>query len=128
MAVMTPGPMVCLMPQKTDRPPHPPSKPHRGVRGIDAVIEPSPADPEEVSPITNRADGYYWLAPDGRQEFGPFESYELARADRDGFDDAAWSPGETLREAEDEIGMGAWIDPETGEPAQGQSPPHLEQD
>ena len=126
--MITSGPMVRLMPQKTARPKPPLGKPHRGLRGIDAVIEPSPADPERVSPIASRADGYYWLAPDGRQEFGPFESYEQARADRDGFDDAAWSPGETLREAEDEIGMGAWIDPETGEPAQGQSPPHLEQD
>ena len=120
--------MVRLMPQKTARPKFPPGKPHRGLRRTDSVIEPSPVDPEQVSPIASRADGYYWMAPDGRQEFGPFESYELARADRDGFDDAAWSPGETLREAEDEIGMGAWIDPETGEPAQGQSPPHLEQD
>lgn len=120
--------MVLPMPQKTVRPKLPPDPPHQGLRGIDSVIEPSPADPELVSPIASRADGYYWLSPDGRQEFGPFESFELARADRDGFDDAAWSPGETLREAEDEIGMGAWIDPETGEPAQGQSPPHLEQD
>jgi hypothetical protein len=37
-------------------------------------------------------------------------------------------PGETLREAEDEVGINQWIDPETGEPAEGQSPPHLEQE
>lgn len=35
-------------------------------------------------------------------------------------------PGETLLEAEDEIGINGWIDPDTGEPAEGQSPPHFE--
>lgn len=32
---------------------------------------------------------------------------------------------ETLPELEREIGMADWIDPLTGEPAEGQSPPHL---
>jgi hypothetical protein len=36
------------------------------------------------------------------------------------------APGENLQEAESEIGINDWMDPETGEPAQGQSPPHLE--
>lgn len=31
--------------------------------------------------------------------------------------------GETLEEAESEIGINAWLDNETGEPAEGQSPP-----
>jgi hypothetical protein len=35
-------------------------------------------------------------------------------------------PEETLAEAEDEIGQNAWIDPETGELAEGGAPPHLE--
>lgn len=33
---------------------------------------------------------------------------------------------ETLPEMEREIGMADWIDPETGEPAEGLSPPHLD--
>jgi hypothetical protein len=37
-------------------------------------------------------------------------------------------PGETLDEAESEIGINDWIDPDTGEPAEGQSPPHIEED
>jgi hypothetical protein len=37
-------------------------------------------------------------------------------------------PEETLSEAESELGMNDWIDPETGEPAEGQSPPHLEEE
>lgn len=42
--------------------------------------------------------------------------------------DEAFSEGETLLEAERDIGINEWIDPETGEPAEGQSPPHLEQE
>lgn len=35
---------------------------------------------------------------------------------------------ETLPELEREIGMADWIDPLTGEPAEGQSPPHLDEE
>jgi hypothetical protein len=35
---------------------------------------------------------------------------------------------ETLPEMEREIGMADWIDLETGEPAEGLSPPHLDAD
>jgi hypothetical protein len=38
----------------------------------------------------------------------------------------AIAPDESLEEAESEIGINEWIDPETGEPAEGQSPPHLQ--
>ena len=38
----------------------------------------------------------------------------------------AIAPAESLEEAESELGMNDWIDPETGEPAEGQSPPHLQ--
>jgi hypothetical protein len=37
-------------------------------------------------------------------------------------------PGESLAEAESELGINDWIDPETGEPPEGQSPPRLEED
>ena len=35
---------------------------------------------------------------------------------------------ETLREVEDEIGINEWLDADTGEPAEGQSPPHIERE
>jgi hypothetical protein len=38
----------------------------------------------------------------------------------------AIAPEESLEEAESEIGVNDWIDPETGELAEGQSPPHLQ--
>jgi hypothetical protein len=52
----------------------------------------------------------------------------MAKADRDTLSDEAPLPGETLQEAEDEIGIADWIDPETGEPAEGQSPPRLDEE
>lgn len=82
---------------------------------------------DSLERIVARPDGYHWLAADGRQEFGPFETIDDALADMELADDAgAEAPGVTLHEAEDEIGIADWIDPETGEPAEGHSPPHLQ--
>ena len=93
-------------------------------RAFDPAAEPD----DTTEDILVRPDGYYWRAPDGRQEFGPFESVAMAKADRDTLSDEAPLPGETLQEAEDEIGIADWIDPETGEPAEGQSPPRLDEE
>ena len=43
-------------------------------------------------------------------------------------DDLEWldDPVDTLPDLEREIGIADWLDPQTGEPAEGQSPPHLE--
>lgn len=78
--------------------------------------------------ITARPDGYYWRAPDGKQEFGPFASWELAMADMQSSDEEAPEPGESLQEAESELGIADWIDRETGEPAEGQSLPRLDEE
>ena len=86
------------------------------------------AEDLESGQIMARPDGYYWQFPDGRQEFGPFESRELALADMEFADEEAQVPGETLQEAEDEIGITNWIDPETGQPAEGQSTPRFEEE
>ena len=76
--------------------------------------------------IMARPDGYYWRTADGKQEFGPFESWELAWADMEAANEEAPEPGESLQEAESEIGIADWIDPETGDPAEGLSPPHFD--
>ena len=78
--------------------------------------------------IVVRPDGYHWLTPDGKQEFGPFETVELAREDMDAADERALAPAITLSEAEREIGIAEWLDPETGEPAEGPSPPCPEEE
>jgi len=96
----------------------------RRIRNLAAVPEDS-AGPGVLA----RPDGFYWLAPDGHQEFGPFATVELAQMNRDAADtDHAPAPGESLEEAESEIGIAGWIDPETGELAEGQSPPRLDED
>lgn len=76
--------------------------------------------------IVMRPDGYHWVTVDGRQSFGPFDTLEEARADRDMAGEESPEPGETLQEAESELGIAEWIDPETGDPAEGQSRPHLD--
>lgn len=96
--------------------------------GAAAVIDETKASLEGVSPIVEHPDGFYWVAPDGRQEFGPFASAAEARADRDFANEESPVPGTSLREAEDEIGISDWIDPDTGELAEGRSVPHLSSD
>ncbi len=81
---------------------------------------------EEPGRIVARPDGYHWLAQDGKQEFGPFETLELAQQDMDAANGVELEPTLSLHEAEREIGIGEWLDPETGEPAEGPSPPHPE--
>lgn len=98
-------------------------------RGAARVIAESPAAgaAADADTLVQHPDGWYWSAPDGRQQFGPFETSTLARADRDRYSEEAPDEGETLREAESEVGIADWIDAETGQPAEGQSPPHLEE-
>jgi hypothetical protein len=80
----------------------------------------------ELGELVHRPDGYYWLAADGSEELGPYTTMEEALAEVGGADaDDDAEPGESLEEAEDEIGIADWIDPDTGEPAEGLSTPRL---
>jgi len=80
--------------------------------------EPLPPDEPtltELSALVQHPDGWYWLADGGRHQFGPFETAEQARADLlAAADDEDLEPGESLQEAEDELGLATWIDPDTG--------------
>jgi hypothetical protein len=58
--------------------------------------------------------------PDAKNVFDELSFEDIKRVD-DGESDSL----ETIQELEREIGIADWIDPETGEPAEGQSPPHL---
>jgi hypothetical protein len=108
-------------------PPHP-SRRLLKPRGAARVIPEAPvAAPSDDDGIVAHPDGYYWLGPDLDAEFGPFDSRSAALADRDRYSEEAPSEGETVQEAEREIGVNDWIDAETGGPAEGQSPPHLEE-
>jgi hypothetical protein len=73
---------------------------------------------EESSRVVARPDGYYWIADDGRQEFGPFvTAVQALSALREGIETTS-EPGETVAEAVAEIGVAEWVDPDTGEPAE----------
>lgn len=49
---------------------------------------------------------------DGHQDFGPFETYEQALAERSADSEESLAPTSTLHESEETIGMANWIDPE----------------
>lgn len=68
--------------------------------------------------IVERPDGFYWHAEDRSTEYGPFPTLLEAVADMQSSADSSYEPGETLAEAEDEIGISDWIDPDTGQPAE----------
>ena len=107
-------------------------------RGPHAPLAPPPDDdspPVEdiptvlaavADPITHHPDGYYWTTQDGKQQFGPFASHAEAFADMHNGDPDDVEPGETLQEAEAELGLSEWIDPDTGELAEGMGHPRLE--
>jgi hypothetical protein len=67
--------------------------------------------------IVEHPDGWYWLAPDGRQQFGPFESFANARADRDRNRLEGLGEDEYLRDIEIEAGITDRVDVESGKPA-----------
>ncbi len=90
-----------------------------------AADEPSETSEATTGEVVDRPDGFYWRSPNGTRQGGPFETSELARADMDATDAPDLGPVESLQEAESEIGVADWIDPETGEPAEGLAPPRL---
>ena len=73
--------------------------------------------------LIERPDGFYWQRLKGGREYGPFPTLVEAVADMQ-VANAALETGETLAEAEDEIGIADWLDADTGEPAE-ECRPHL---
>jgi len=67
--------------------------------------------------IVERPDGVYWQSKDGGREYGPFATLLGAVQDMEAGESAS-EPGETLEEAESEIGISDYIDPDTGVPAE----------
>jgi hypothetical protein len=98
------------------------SKKKRAVsrRGVSSA---KAARPEAAGPIIKRPDGYYWEAKPGELR-GPFDTREEAEVERiaGGVAESEFEAGETLQEAESEIGMSEWIDPDTGGPAEDSIP------
>jgi hypothetical protein len=73
-----------------------------------------------------RPDGFYWQVEQDGREHGPFATLLEAVQDMQAADNnGAPEPGETVQEAEAEIGIADWIDPDTGTPAE-EERPHIE--
>ncbi len=81
-----------------------------------------PVEPAVETRIVTRPDGYHWLSADGKREMGPFATFEEAEFDLRADEHSDVEPDETLTEAESEIGIADWIDPETGKPAEEERP------
>jgi len=80
------------------------------------VIPEMPPDYDKTR-IIERPDGFYWQSKTSDEEYGPFstlleavEDMEHSAAEPDDYE-----PAETLEEAEAEIGVSGWIDPDTGD-------------
>jgi hypothetical protein len=98
-------------------------------RKKDAVAKPGlpPEEPVEEQPIQGRVlkrpDGYYWEAK-GKEPRGPFATRAEAEADllAGGSTQGDFEPEGTLQDAESELGISEWIDPDTGGPAEDNVP------
>ena len=75
--------------------------------------------------IIERPNGFYWQDAATGKEFGPFATRAQAEADMEYNDESGYEPGEGLDEAEGELGIADWVDPDTGQPAE-ESVPRLE--
>lgn len=74
--------------------------------------------------ILERPDGFYWESKQTKELRGPFETRAEAEADMlaGGADDGEFESKDTLQEAESELGISEWIDPDTGVPAEDNIP------
>lgn len=83
----------------------------------------TPVEYEETR-LVERPDGFYWQEIETEKLYGPFATLNQALADMQYQEDSDFEEGESLQEAEAEIGISDWIDPDTGNPAEGPMP-HL---
>jgi hypothetical protein len=94
--------------------PQDPSTPQRSF----GPPEIEPPSEDESSRIVARPDGYYWVADDGRQEFGPFPSAsEALYAMRSGIE-TGLEPDASPADVEAQMGVVEPMLPEDGLPEQ----------
>lgn len=90
------------------------------------ITPPPPIPPGyELARVVEQPDGFYWQDKLTDKFFGPFPSRLEALQDMqdrsDSDNDPDYEEGGSLEDAEAEIGIANWIDPETGEPAEDSS-------
>lgn len=72
--------------------------------------------------IIERPDGFYWQDKDGGCDHGPFATLIEAGMDMQAADQSELAPDETVEEAESELGIAGYRDPESGELAEEERP------
>ena len=70
------------------------------------------------SKVIERPDGFYWQSRESGKESGPFQTLLEAVEDMQYSADSDYEPGESVEQAESEIGISDWVDPDTGELAE----------
>jgi hypothetical protein len=84
----------------------------------------SPKEEALQGRVIERPDGFYWESKETKELRGPFETRAEAEADRlaGGAADEEFDSEDGLQEAESELGISEWIDPDTGGPAEDNVP------
>ncbi len=85
---------------------------------MNPVTPQTPPDYEQ-SRIIERPDGFYWQDKLTDRLYGPFPTLFAAVQDLQERGDTGYGEGESLEEAEAEIGIASWMDSETGAPSEG---------
>jgi hypothetical protein len=79
---------------------------------------------DDLARLIERPDGYYWQNKLTEKLYGPFTTLIEAMEDTQYQEDSDYEEGSSLLEAENELGIADWIDPDTGQLAE-DSAPHL---
>lgn len=89
----------------------------------EAVRDEAVQDAPVEGRVIKRPDGYYWEAK-GMEPRGPFATRAEAEADllAGGAAQGDFEDEDGLQEAESELGISEWIDPDTGGPAEDNVP------
>lgn len=95
--------------------------PRRKKRAVSRVVS---RDEALQGRVVERPDGFYWESKRTGEMHGPFESRGEAEADMlaDGAAEGEFEAQDTLQQAESEVGISEWIDPDTGVPAEDNIP------
>ena len=80
----------------------------------------------DTTRIIERPDGFYWQNKETGEESGPFATLMEAEKAMEIGADTDIEVGESTEEAQDEVGIADWIDPDTGLPAE-ESVPRTEE-
>ncbi len=103
--------------------------PRKGRKGSSKIsrskasgVKRAPQAEEVAGRVIERPDGFYWERAKGNLA-GPYATLAEAEADMlaDGAAEEVEVP-ESLQEAESELGISEWIDPDTGGPAEDNVP------